>query len=281
MLESEVVLAYLAGRAVPGVEVVDGETWSRTVAMDGDVGVLRVRVRDRGAVWTACRVDGTAFDGASVVEIDRRTRSLLGLDRSSDDAVAALSTVPHLRDLVRARPHLRVPGAWDRFEVGLRAIVGQQISVAGASTILGRLVARLGRPVEVGPGLGRLFPSPAAVARGDLTGLGLTTVRERTIRTFARAVDEGEVDLDADPRHPDVRRSLTALYGIGPWTAEYLALRFGDPDACPVGDLALRRSLAHLLDDPDVDVAAVAASWRPHRALAATHVWACDPGPGR
>jgi len=186
------------------------------------------------------------------------------------EAIAAhLGTDPLLAGTVARRPGLRLPCAWDPFELAVRAVIGQQISVAGARTICGRVVARCG---EVAEGrltrLTRLFPTPAQLADADLDGLGLTGRRISTLQNLARAVADGDVDLSA-PRGPDTfAAELTALPGIGPWTAQYIAMRaLGEPDAFPATDLGLRKAA------PDVDLNTRAEAWRPWRAYAALHLW--------
>ena len=145
--------------------------------------------------------------------------------------------------LVRQRPGVRPPGTWDAFETGVRAIIGQQLTVAVSATIIGRLVERLG-PVVPGLeqlGLSRTFPSAEMLAEADLTGLGLTKARAEAIRSFARAVADDVIRLDGSTSLDRLVAAVTAVDGLGPWTAHYLALRLGEPDACPTTDLALGR----------------------------------------
>ena len=186
---------------------------------------------------------------------------------------------PTVGPLVAACPGLRVPGTWDAFEIGVRAIVGQQVTVAGAGTIAGRLVARHGErvPGPTRPGLTHTFPPPAALAEADLDGIGLTGARIRAIHGFAAAVVEKRVRLDRSVPLGKLVGSITALPGLGPWTAHYIALRMGEPDALPASDLGLRRALVSGGASPVIpsadQLAAVAEAWRPWRALAAVHLW--------
>jgi AraC family transcriptional regulator of adaptative response / DNA-3-methyladenine glycosylase II len=168
-----------------------------------------------------------------------------------------------------------VPGAWDPFEVGVRAILGQQVTVAGASTLAGRLVARLGAPVGglVPLGLSYTFPSASVVARADLSRLGIPVARTDALRAFARAVADDDLRLDRSVGLPDLVASLAAVPGLGPWTAEYVALRIGEPDAIPVGDLGLRRSFGGGTAVAAAALAAASEAWHPWRALAAVHLW--------
>jgi AraC family transcriptional regulator, regulatory protein of adaptative response / DNA-3-methyladenine glycosylase II len=189
-----------------------------------------------------------------------RARRIASLDFDLDEPSRQLAADPVIGPLLRARPGLRAPGTWDAFETGVRAIIGQQISIAAANTVIGRLVDRLGVPV---PGLGRLglshtFPSAEALASADLTGLGLTRGRADAITSFAGAVAEDAVRLDRSVSLERLIASLTAIQGLGPWTAHYLAFRLGEPDACPISP------------------AGVAEGCRPWRALATAHLWMAD-----
>ena len=139
-----------------------------------------------------------------------------------------------------------MPGTWDPYEIGVRAIIGQQVTVAGASTLAGRLVERLGErvPDPTAPGLTHTFPPPATLAEGDLDGIGLTRARAGAIRGFAAAVAADRVRLDASVPLDELVGSIASVPGVGPWTAHYVALRIGQPDALPASDLGLRRALA-------------------------------------
>jgi AraC family transcriptional regulator of adaptative response / DNA-3-methyladenine glycosylase II len=205
------------------------------------------------------------FEG--LIHVVQRARDLANLDHPVDEALAVLGR------LVEARPGLRPVGAWDAFEVGVRAIVGQQVSVAGATTMIGRLVERLGTPVAglAELGLTHLFPAPEELRSADLSGLGLTSARQSAIRTFAAAVADGELALDRSLPLDRFVADVSSLPGLGPWTAQYLALRMGEPDAFPAGDLALRRGAGVATS---AELAALAEAWRPHRATAAVHLWA-------
>jgi AraC family transcriptional regulator of adaptative response / DNA-3-methyladenine glycosylase II len=208
-------------------------------------------------------------------------RRLFGLDAPVAQARAHLAVDPLIGELVAARPGLRVPGAWDPFELGVRAIVGQQVSVAGASTLIGRLVARWGRPLvpDEGHGLTHLFPPAELLATADLSGLGFTDARARAITSFAYAVAQGEVVLDATVGLEALVASIASLPGLGPWTAHYVALRLGAPDAFPATDLGLRRAVAALSPGGAMptDLSALAQPWRPWRATAAIHLWLSHP----
>ncbi|MDQ3106958.1 MAG: 3-methyladenine DNA glycosylase 2, partial [Actinomycetota bacterium] len=208
-----------------------------------------------------------------LIHVAERARRIFGLDTELGAATAALGGDAVVGPLLAAQPGLRVAGTWDGFETGVRAILGQQVSVAGATTLAGRLVARLGTTVPgLAPlGLAATFPSPATVAGADLDGLGLTSARARAVQAFARAVEDDGVRLDGSVDLEELVASLAALPGIGPWTAHYLALRLGERDAFPAGDLALRKAFAARSSVP---LPEAAEDWRPWRALAAAHLWA-------
>jgi AraC family transcriptional regulator of adaptative response / DNA-3-methyladenine glycosylase II len=257
------LVSYLAARSIPGVEHVSGRTYRRTIVVGDDPGVLELSPGGDDHVLLVVHLPH--WEG--LVHLVARARRIANLDLDLDEPAVQLTGDPIVGPLFRARPGLRPPGAWDPFEAGVRVILGQQVTIAGASTIAGRLVERLGTPV---PGLRRLglthtFPSASTLAAADLDGLGLPRTRQETIRSFARAVSEDAVRLDGSVGLDELIASLTAIAGFGSWTANTLALRLGEPDAFPATDLGLRRAL---------DDARAADGWRPWRALAAMHLWA-------
>lgn len=266
------MLAYFRARAVEGVEHVADGLYRRTVVIDGDPGVIEVA--SGGADHLLMRAHLPHWEG--LIHHVQRARQIFSLDADVAGAEARLAADPVVGPLVAARPGLRPPGGWDPFETGVRAIVGQQVSVGGATTLVARLVRRHGTPVPgLGPlGLTHTFPSPAALADADLGGLGFTTTRERALHSFARAVANGKLDLDRSRPLEQFVAGVTATDGVGPWTAQYLALRMGEPDAFPGSDLGIRRALAAALGRPvkGADAEALAARWRPYRAFAATHL---------
>ena len=269
------MLGYLALRAIPGVEVVTGGVYRRTVVVDGAPGVIEVA--SGGVDHLQLRARLPHRDG--LAEVARRVRGIFGLDTDLEAAGGALAGDPVIGPLLAARPGLRVPGTWDPYEIGVRAIVGQQVTVAGASTLAGRLVERHGKrlPAPAAPGLTHTFPPPSTLAAGDLDGIGLTRTRARAVGAFAAAVAADRVRLDSSVPLDELVGAIAGVPGVGPWTAQYIALRMGQPDALPASDLGLRRALA----DPAAgsalpsaaDVSARARAWRPWRALAAVHLW--------
>jgi AraC family transcriptional regulator, regulatory protein of adaptative response / DNA-3-methyladenine glycosylase II len=270
-LDWAALAGYLGERAIPGVESVAGASYRRTVVVGGDPGVLELF--PGGDDQLLLRVHLPHW--AELIHIVERARRIASLDLDLDEPCRQLAGCATIGPLVRARPGLRPPGSWDPFETGVRAIIGQRLSVAAANTITGRLVERLGQPV---PGLQHLglshtFPSPATLAGTRLDRLRLPPRRAEAIRSFAAAVRDDQIRLDRSVTLERLIDSITTIDGLGPRTAHYLALRLGEPDAYP----APRRP-----PHPRHNRAAVAndahpENWRPWRALAATHLWAADP----
>ncbi|MFN8589695.1 MAG: Ada metal-binding domain-containing protein [Candidatus Eisenbacteria bacterium] len=264
------LLAFLAARAIPGVESVDGATYSRSVELDGASGVLLVTADTRGV-----RLELQSARPLPLLPVVARVTRLFDLD-ADVTAIAA-----HLkRDALLARAlgagHVRVPGAWGAFELGVRALLGQQVTVAAARTLAARLVANCGAPLAEPSGtLTHLFPTPVAVAAAPLETLGLPRARAAALRGFARAVADGTVVLDAFEDASAAEAALVALPGIGPWTAQYIAMRaVHDPDAFPAGDLVVRQALARGGKLPGEREARVRAErWRPWRAYATIALW--------
>jgi len=257
------LLSFLAARALPGVEEVEDGVYRRSIRWGGMAGAMAVSQPDAGHLVLA--VDLPRLDGA--IALVDRVRRMFDCGADPGAIAAQLGEDSLLAPSVAKRPGLRVPCAWDPFELAVRAVVGQQISVAGARTIGGRIARRCGE-TSGGP-LPRLFPTATQLAAADLDGLGLTGRRIVTLQGLARAVAAGELDLDT-PRGVDTFvADLCALPGIGPWTAQYIAMRgLGEPDAFPDTDLGLRKAA------PGVDLIARAEDWRPWRAYAALHLWA-------
>lgn len=261
------MISFLAARAIRGVEVVAAGAYRRTILSDDAPGSIELRFVPRESFL---ELSVTTPSPARLLSIVDRARRVADLGADPMTIVAVLSADDLLAPLVAARPGLRVPGAWDGFELAVRAIVGQQISVAGATTIAGRLVEMFGKPVEtdLGDGLTHLFPSPAMLADAEVEAAGLRGAQASAIRALARAVEGGSVHLDAGS---GLTERLTALPGIGPWTAAYVAMRVGgDPDAFPASDLGLRKAMGGMHAR---DAAARAEAWSPWRSYAAMHLW--------
>ena len=299
-------LGFLAARAIPGVEQVTEDRYARSVQTAAGPGIIELIPRPgQGHALLRARLSGLA----AVNPVVGRARRLLDADADPAAIGAALATDGLLAPLVRARPGLRVPGAYDGFELAVRAVLGQQVSVAAASTFAGRLAARYGTPLspdapadvpagaiteaQAGatqarpagatpgraaglPALSVVFPGPEVLADADLAGLGFTTARQRTLRTLASAVASGLLTLDPGADPGEIAARLAELPGIGPWTIGYILMRAAaDPDAFPGADLGLRRALARL-GAP----AGHPARWRPWRTYAAMHLWTWPAEPG-
>jgi AraC family transcriptional regulator of adaptative response / DNA-3-methyladenine glycosylase II len=257
---AEPLLAWLGARAVAGVEEIDATSYRRVVAGT----VVELTPTAESHVVARLYLD----DVTRVAAVVARCRRLFDLDADPVAVDETLGSDSLLRPSVRRHPGLRVPGAVDGFELAVRAVLGQQVSVAAARTFAGRLVRRLGTPLATPRGsLTHDFPTADAVASGDLDGIGLTGARMRTLRALAEAVVSGDVVLDPAADRDEVRARLVALPGVGAWTADYVAMRaLGDPDAFPGTDLVLRRRLpAGEPHRPE--------RWRPWRAYAAMHLW--------
>ncbi len=275
------MLDFLRGRALPGVEVVDADSYARVIAGERSTppGWLRVSAWPDARAGTehALRLELHAAQASRLLDIVGRLRRMFDLDADPDAIGAALSPDPRLAPLLRQRPGLRIPSGWDGFEIAVRAILGQQVSVAAARTFAARIAQRFGETLSTptAPGLEHLFPTPQALADADLTQIGLTRARADTVRTVARAVLEGTVDFRVDRTLEDFVARWTALPGIGPWTAHYIALRaMGHPDAFPADDLVLQKALPG--DGSRMSAAALTAHaerWRPWRAYAVLHLW--------
>jgi AraC family transcriptional regulator of adaptative response / DNA-3-methyladenine glycosylase II len=267
------LMDFFARRAIPGVESVEGTHYRRSIEVEEGAGTLEAHV-PRGAQHVELRLRLPV--SKRLVQITERVNRLFDLSADPRAISAVLTRDPRLRPLIKARPGLRVPGAWDPFELAVRAILGQQISVRGAATLAGRLARVFGTPLPAPAfGLTHLFPRPAALAQADIGSIGLPARRAATIVALATAVRDASLELEAARGLDDVIERLTALPGIGPWTAHYIAMRaLREPDAFPAGDLGLRKALAG--GGALASAAALerqAESWRPWRAYAALHLW--------
>jgi AraC family transcriptional regulator, regulatory protein of adaptative response / DNA-3-methyladenine glycosylase II len=272
-LDAASLLAYLGRRAVPGVEAVIDGRYRRTVALGRSAGTIELEpVAGKGIVLLRLRLDDLR-DLALVVQ---RCRGLFDLDVDPAAVSDVLSADPVLAPMVAAQPGLRVPGAVDGWEIAVRAVLGQQVSVTAARTLAGRLVAALGKPLpEPELDLTHLFPQPEAMAEADLSMLGITRARAETLRGLAAAVAGGDIILDRGADREEIETQLLALPGIGRWTASYVAMRaLGDPDAFLPADLGVRRAAEGLgLDPRPRHLEAYAERWRPWRAYAVLYLW--------
>ena len=269
--DAHALLTFLGERAIAGVEAWDGETYRRTLRLPGGAGVVAFRPQPD---HIACELRLESL--ADLQSALQRSRRLLDLDADPVAIDATLAGDAHLASLVARRPGVRLPGMVDGTEALVRAIVGQQVSVAGARTVLGRIAAALGtafaEPVD---DLIRVFPSAIALAEAPDAVLPMPRARKAALREACRRIAAGDIALDAGTDRDAVRRGLVAVPGIGPWTAEYVAMRaLGDPDAFPATDLGVRNALAGLgIRATPRQIVDIAEAWRPWRAYATHHLW--------
>jgi AraC family transcriptional regulator of adaptative response / DNA-3-methyladenine glycosylase II len=267
---AEEVLLFLGAHAVPGLEEWDGATFSRVLDLPHGPAVVRLSAPADGSAAVTAQLHLTQLrDLGTAVS---RCRRLLDLDADPVAVDTALGADPALSALVAGAPGRRVPASPDAAELAARAVLGQQVSVAGARTLTARVLRAAGRPLpEPVGGLTHAFPRPEELAEADLTAVGLTGARRRTVHGLAEALASGSVALDPGADREEAARALLAVPGIGPWTVALVGMRgLADPDVWLPGDLALRRSLASL-GSSDVEAA---TRWRPWRSYAAMHLWA-------
>jgi AraC family transcriptional regulator, regulatory protein of adaptative response / DNA-3-methyladenine glycosylase II len=264
----EGMLAFLAARATPGVEVVEAGRYRRSISWHGHEGYFEVAF-DEGRDALVVRIE--FGDPHSLIFIIERIRKMFDLGADWAVIVQSLKSDPTLVSSVEANPGLRVPGSWNGFELATRAILGQQITVKGATALAGRMVSRFGKPFRVADGLTHLFPAPETLADARLGEIGVTGARAETIRTLARAVCAGEIDFEGVVDSEAFLNRLCEIPGIGKWTAQYVAMRaLREPDAFPSTDLGLLRAL-DLRSSRELEERAEA--WRPWRAYAAMYLW--------
>ncbi|HEU5037437.1 MAG TPA: AlkA N-terminal domain-containing protein [Nocardioides sp.] len=270
------LLDFLAVRAVPGVEAAGDGWYARTLSLPHGTGTVRLRVPDadetgQTAFATATFTLDDLRDTAAATE---RVRRMLDADCDPVAVADAFAGDPLIGPLVRANPGLRVPGHVDGHEIAVRAVLGQQVSVAGARTVAARLVAEHGRPLSnPTDGLTHLFPDAATLAALRPEDLPMPRSRGRALIALCEALASGDLALDRGPDRDDVRRRLLAIPGIGPWTADYVALRaLGHPDVFLPTDLGIRDALAGLGHEPSA-AAHLAEGWTPWRSYAQLHLW--------
>ena len=264
------VLAFLAARALPGLERVTHDSYTRTLSVGDRRGVVTVHLRGEAGITV-----GVSSSLVPVlVQVVARVRRLFDLDAHPIEIDAHLAADPLLARSVAAHPGLRVPGTLDPFELAVRVVLGQQVSVAAARTLATRLATTFGATIEGDSELGTVFPTAAVLAAIDTERMretGVTRARAVTVQALAAAVSEDRVDLAAGADPAEVIELLDALPGIGPWTAEMIAMRaIGWPDAFPAGDLGVRRRLGATTE---AAARAAADRWRPWRSYGVVHLW--------
>jgi AraC family transcriptional regulator of adaptative response / DNA-3-methyladenine glycosylase II len=273
----DAITAYLAPRAIPGVESVRPGVYRRTIRLPDGHGRIEVRAAPKRH---HLRAQLRLSSPATLIEIHERLRRLFDLAADPHEIGAHLGRDPVLRSAVAQQPGVRVPGAWDGFELAVRVVLGQQVSVRGATTLAGRLVAAYGErlPDGVAGEPEFLFPTAEVLSRARFARIGLTRARAAAISGLARAVANSEIALDGTRDPDETRARLADLPGIGPWTVQVIAMRaLREPDAYPAGDLGLRRALGPKGALASArDVASAAAAWSPWRAYAAMLLWTRD-----
>jgi AraC family transcriptional regulator of adaptative response / DNA-3-methyladenine glycosylase II len=274
------MLAYLQARAIPGVEVVEKETYHRTAEIDGFTGTVAVtHLPHHQSLAVTFRFPNVRYLPAIVA----RVRRVFDLGADIETIDAHLSLDPLLAPLVASRPGLRAPGGWDGFELAVRAILGQQISVIAARRLAGQLVALHGKPLPANhghhPSLSHVFPTAKRLISASSLGLAMPAARQSSLKALAEA-------SAADPNlfRPfgtieEAIQRLRAIRGVGEWTAQYIALRAcREMDAFPASDIGLLRGAATIDGARSTSTSLLhrAESWRPWRAYAAQHLWAAD-----
>jgi AraC family transcriptional regulator of adaptative response / DNA-3-methyladenine glycosylase II len=262
------MLEFLAARATPGVEVVEGGCYRRTISLHGREGYFEVALDDsRDALLVRIEFG----DPHSLFFIVERIRAMFDLNADWADVVPVLNSDPVLARMVKMDPGVRLPGSWNGFELAVRAILGQQVTVKGATSLAGRIASRFGKRFAGPSGLTHLFPAPEILANAKLVDVGLTGARAETIRALARAVCSGKINFEGVIDSDMFLARLCEIPGIGKWTAQYVAMRaLGEPDAFPSSDLGLLRALS-LGSSRELEQRA--EEWRPWRAYAAMYLW--------
>jgi AraC family transcriptional regulator of adaptative response / DNA-3-methyladenine glycosylase II len=262
------LLDFLRAHVLPGVETVQGRTYARVLRLPHGLGVFALTLHDDRV---DCELELADLRDTAVAI--GRARRMLDLDADPVAIDTVLGADPALRDLVEAAPGLRVPSHVEGFEVAVRTIVGQQVSVAGANTVLGRHIPTKGTPVDfalaASYGLTHAFPAAEAFADADPATMGMPQSRARTIIDLSQAVADGKLELDPGVDREAVREKLLEMRGIGPWTADYIVMRaLAHPDVLLTTDLVLRRELDRReITQDDTE------RWRPWRSYAGMHLW--------
>lgn len=274
------MLRFLEPRVLRGVELIEGDAYIRTARLGGATGWIRVR---HDAARHALALEFTHTLVPVLAGVVTRVRALFDTNCRPDVVAAHLSGDARLASLVSRNPGLRVPGAFDGFELAVRAILGQQITVSAAATLGSRFVEKFGVPVQSPiSSLTRRSPPPERVAElpvAELAKLGIIQSRARTILSLARAVADGAVSLEPGSDPYRVMSALEAIPGIGRWTAEYVAMRaLRWPDAFPKEDIALRKKLGGVTPRA---AELESRAWSPWRSYAVLHLWRSSRGTGR
>ncbi|MEN8246274.1 MAG: DNA-3-methyladenine glycosylase [Thermodesulfobacteriota bacterium] len=268
------VNGFLNPRAIPGVEYVDGDIYSRTIAMDNASGFFTASFPEADQ---CVRLEIHFPDHDKLSLIADIVKRIFDLEAPAKKIDSHLKKDGFLSNLVVQRPGIRVPGSFNAFELCIRAIVGQQISVKGATTLIGRIAAGYGKKLSMpNPfGLKYLFPGPEKLANVDFRGIGLTNARITTIHHLSTAVLDGRISFHAAITPSQLRKALLEIKGIGEWTAQYILMRtIKHPDAMPCSDLGLLKAVSSdKIPATEKQLRDMSAPWQPWRAYAAMHLW--------
>lgn len=266
-LDTQHLFAYLAGRATPGVEEVQERVYRRTISLGQARGIVAIELAG-DEIFLEARLD----DVSGLASVVRRARHMLDLDADPAAISGHLLRDPKLRRTIGRFPGLRVPGSFDGFELAVRAILGQQVSVKAATTLAGRLASTFGDKLEEPEGsLTHYFPRPEALVDAPVESIGLPTKRASTVRVLSEAIASGSLALDGTADHEVVKARLLELPGFGPWTVSYIAMRaLRDPNAFPASDLGIKHAFKKLnITDKNRP-----ERWSPWRAYATMYLWA-------
>ena len=281
------MLSFFRDRATPGVEQVHEDAYLRSISIKGQPGVIECRHAEKDSS-VFLTLHGVAT--AEIFQVVQRAREMLDLDAPVAEITTAMKADKDLRGMINKCPGVRVPGAWDGFELTVRAILGQQVSVKAATTLAGRIAARYGAAIVLPASLDgraeqlkieRQFPTPEKLMRARFNDIGLVTSRAETIRRVATAVVHGDLSFDNSQDVDEFCQALTAIRGIGDWTAQYVAMRaMKSPDAFPASDLGLLKAIGKGEKTKPADLLRRAEPWRPWRAYVALLLWGSLSGSG-
>ena len=277
------LLNFFAGRATPGVEIVTGDSYQRSISLDGQHAVMDIRP-DSEDGYLALTLTGVKT--GALFEVVQQAREMFDLDAPVDEIVSTLREDDRLAKLLRKNPGIRVPGAWDGFELSIRAILGQQISVKAATTLAGRIARRYGSALKLQDGskesaVNYVFPAAERLMRARFNDIGLVRSRAATIRNVATATVRGDLFFDPTQDPDKFCERFKSIKGVGDWTAQYVMMRvLKNPDAFPATDLGLLKSLNEAKRATPAELAQRAEGWRPWRAYAALLLWSADGSSG-
>jgi AraC family transcriptional regulator of adaptative response / DNA-3-methyladenine glycosylase II len=279
----DAMLEFFAHRAIPGVEAVSGKAYKRTISINDTHGVIEIQPAAKKGYLTLT-LDGVAT--GSLFEVVQRTREIFDLDAPVAEIEKTLKKDRKLAALLKAHKGIRVPGAWDGFELAVRAILGQQISVAAATTLAGRIAKRYGGALKLDnqspeSSLATIFPTPVRLSRARFNDIGLVKSRAATIRSLSVAVIRGDINFDFSQDPDEFCEKMKSIKGIGDWTAQYVAMRvLKHPDAFPTADLGLLKAIEAPERVSPSTLTQRAENWRPWRAYAALLLWNSLSGSG-